>query len=354
MTKEANEQIRTMPMNRVIPSGLDVSDYEVIMAEYGKGRNFAEVCEEQGDKSKALARKAQAENHLLTAKKFYLRATAAYRVGQYTIIPDNEQKLRMYRKLIDCYTEAAKLFDPPIEKIEIPYGDYQMAGWLRLPKNASNDCPLIISIGGADGWREEHHNHTEFYVERGLAVLMIDGPGQGETRLFNKNFMPLDVEKALDAIVEYMYQDSRVGTNIGIVGWSFGGYLVARTASYSKKLKACAFSGGSYNPKEILNFLPKFNHVFKALTGKNDEEVEKMLEKMNLEGFAEKITCPLLIIHGQPDPIFSVEGVQRIHDEAASSDKTIKIWPDGNHCVSNHYLEVLTTIADWFKERLSV
>lgn len=185
-----------------------------------------------------------------------------------------------------------------------------------------------------------------------MAILMIDGPGQGETRLFNKNYMPLDVEKSLDAIVEYMYKDDRVGNDIGMVGWSFGGYLVARTVSYSKKLKAVAFSGGSYNSKEILNFLPNFTNVFKALTGKGDKKVSSMLEKMNMEDLSKKITAPLLIIHGKPDPIFSIEGVQRIYDEASSQDKTIKIWEDGNHCVSNHYLKVLTTIADWFAHRL--
>ncbi|QUI24578.1 alpha/beta hydrolase [Vallitalea pronyensis] len=352
MNNKPNEQIRTMPMNRIIPSGLDVCDYEVLMKAYENGGNFAEICEQLGDQARLKADKAVEEGHLLTARSFYLRATAVYRVGQYTIIPDNEAKIRMYRKLIDSYTEAAKGFDPPIQKVEIPYGDYTMVGWLRLPKDADNNCPLIISIGGADGWREEHHNHTEFYVERGMAVLMIDGPGQGETRLFNKNYMPLDVEKALDAVVEYMYNDDRVGINIGMVGWSFGGYLVARTAAYSKKLKAVAFSGGSYNPKEILIFLPNFTHVFKALTGKNDEDVFKMLDKMNMKDRCENITAPLLIIHGKPDPIFSVEGVQRIHDEASSTDKTIKIWEDGNHCVSNHYLEVLTTISDWFADRL--
>lgn len=352
MVQKTNEQIRTMPMNRTIPSGLDVSDYEVLMAQYQNGGTFSEICEGLGDKSKAMAELAKENNHLITARKFYLRATAVYRIGQYTIVPDNEPKLRMYRKLIDCYTEAAKLFEPPIQKVEIPFGNIRMTGWLRLPKNANNNCPLIISIGGADGWREEHHNHTEHYVERGMAVLMVDGPGQGETRLFNKHYMPLDVEKALNSIVEYMYEDERVGKNIGMVGWSFGGYLVARTASYCKKLKAVAFSGGSYNPKEILSFLPNFTNVFKALTGKNDKEVEQMLDKMNMEGLAEKITAPLLILHGKPDPIFSAKGVQRIYDEASSKDKTIKVWEDGNHCVSNHYLEVLTTLADWFEEKL--
>ncbi|WP_410513152.1 hypothetical protein PaeBR_01360 [Paenibacillus sp. BR2-3] len=52
------------------------------------------------------------------------------------------------------------------------------------------------------------------------------------------------------------------------------------------------------------------------------------------------------------DPLFAVSGVQRIFDEASSVNKTIKLWEDGNHCVTNHATEVITTIADWFADTL--
>ena len=185
-----------------------------------------------------------------------------------------------------------------------------------------------------------------------MAYLMIDGPGQGETRLFNKLYMEADNEDALNAIIEYMHKDDRFN-KIGMIGYSFGGYLVARTAAVSEKLNACAINGGSYNPKEILNFLPHFTHVFAALTNKKEASLDDFINNMTMDGYAEKIICPLLLNHGKPDPIFSVEGIQRIYNEAPAKHKTIKIWEDGNHCVTNHSTEVITMICDWFKEILS-
>lgn len=349
--QEINATIRTLPIDRAISNGLDINDFVILMREFENGLDYANTCENLGDNWRSLADTAIVHDHFATARTFYLNAVAAYRVGQYTIIPDTDKKLNMYRKLIDCYTEAAKLFDPPIERVEVPYKAGKMVGWLRVPQNINRKIPIVISIGGADGWREEHHNYSNYYTERGLAYLMIDGPGQGETRLFNKMYMDLYNEEALKEIVEYISMDSRFG-KIGMIGYSFGGYLVARTAAVSNKLDACIINGGSYSPKEIINFLPHFTKVFSALSNKKGTELDTFINNMTMEGFAKNINCSVLVNHGIPDPIFSVEGVERIYNEARSNDKTLKLWKDGNHCVTNHATETITLFTDFFMDKL--
>lgn len=71
-----------------------------------------------------------------------------------------------------------------------------------------------------------------------------------------------------------------------------------------------------------------------------------------MEGYGQNITCSLLVSHGIPDPLFNVEGVKRIYDEAASTDKTLKLWKDGNHCVTNHATETITLFTDFFTDKL--
>lgn len=348
------KNVRTLPPNRAIGSGLDYNDFEKIMARYEIEGDFAKVCDNVGDENKVLAEKAKREGHEQTACRFFFNASAAYRVGQYSIVEDNELKLCMYRKLIDCYAEAAKYFTHPTHKVEIPYEESSLSGWLRIPQKADSNCPAVLSIGGADGWREEHHNISEYYLERGIAFLLVDGPGQGETRLFNKLYMPLDVERSLSAAIDFLYRDDRVGKKIGCVGWSLGGYLCARTVSYNKYVKAACIVGGSYYPKEILGYYPHFVNVFSALTGERDHaKVYELIDGMTMEGLAKNITCSLLFVHGRCDPLFSLEGVRKIFDEASSIDKTLKIWDDGNHCCTNHYTEMVALGADWFAEKLA-
>lgn len=349
--EEISATIRTLPIDRAITNGLDVNDFVVLMNEFEKGGDYVEICNRLGDSSRERAEQSVSQNCLMSARTFYLNAVAAYRVGQYTIIPDTDKKLEMYRKLIDCYGKVTKLFNPEIERIEVPYKANKMIGWLRMPQKPKGKVPVVISIGGADGWREEHHNYSSYYAERGLAYLMIDGPGQGETRLFNKLYMELNNEEALNEIIEYVSKDERFG-KVGMIGYSFGGYLVGRAAGISTKLDACIINGGSYYPQEIISFLPHFSKVFSALSNKSGKELDKFIDSMTMQGFAKNISCPLLINHGIPDPIFSVKGIERIYKEAKSKDKELKLWNDGNHCVTNHATETITMFSDFFMCKL--
>lgn len=344
--------VRTLPIDRAIPNGLDVNDFVELTRAFEAGGNYAEICDRLGDQARSYADGAAALGHGATARDFYLRATAAYRVGQYTIVPDNDQKIGMYRKLVECYSAAAALFDPPISRFDVPYRGAALSGWLRLPvRPSAKRLPLVISIGGADGWREEHHNYSSFYADRGIAYLMIDGPGQGETRIFNKLHMTLDNEEALAAVVARAAADGRFG-KIGMIGYSFGGYLVARTAAVCPRLDAVVVNGGSYRPAEIMKTIPHFANVFSALSGKNGADLEAFIAGMTLEGYAERISCALLVNHGIPDPLFNVDGLRRLYEEAPAERKRLMLWPDGNHCVTNHYLETTTMFADFFADTL--
>ena len=342
---------RQMGSCRLIGNGFNYVDYNDLQDALDAGEDWLEVCYRLGDRAAGKAEEELKKGHGVTARSFFLNATAAYRVGQYTILHDNEQKLDMYKKLMDCFAQAAKLSNPPYEKVEIPYEDYTMPGYLMLPPGGDANCPAVVVLGGADGWREEFHQFSERLLERGLAALIVDGPGQGETRLFRKIYMPVEVEKPFTACVDWLYDDNRVGKNIGLVGHSFGGYLAPRTAYYAKNLKACVGFGGSYNPAELLSRNPAAIPIFSAVFGKDKEDTAELLKQVNLEGLAEKITCPLLMVHGDQDPLFPLDDVKRVY-EKASGPKELKVYENDGHCCHNHDLEAICYIVDWLADTL--
>lgn len=69
----------------------------------------------------------------------------------------------------------------------------------------------------------------------------------------------------------------------------------------------------------------------------------------------DKITWPFFVLHGQEDKLCSVKGSQQLYDKAASTDKTIKIFPEAYHQVHNELppiaQETLQLTADWIKSR---
>src|SRR5207248_4707040 len=58
-------------------------------------------------------------------------------------------------------------------------GGATMYGILRKPWHIPRP-PVVVLIPGLDSVKEELHNYGDDFLRRGMAVLAIDGPGQGE------------------------------------------------------------------------------------------------------------------------------------------------------------------------------
>jgi dipeptidyl aminopeptidase/acylaminoacyl peptidase len=338
--------------SRLLSGGVDFCDYlQLVDRTESNGEDWVVVCEELGDAARRVADAALADGHRRTAWRFHRNAEAAYRVGQYGITELTDEKLRLYRKLTAAFASAARLAEPPLEEVNIPYRDFDMHGWIQVPADLRPRQPVVIVIPGATGFKEETAAEAQLMVDRGLAVLNIDGPGQGVTCYFNGGHLEVEIERACAAMVDFLVADGRFG-KIAISGRSTGGYYVARAAATDPRLAACVVNGGSYRPAEILAVRPWYLRKFAILFGTDDETARDYLARMTLEGLAGRIECPLLIVHGAEDPIFSVAGVRRLYDEAHSADKEIRIYDRAGHCENGRETEAYSGMADWLADRL--
>src|SRR6185295_11123892 len=155
---------------------------------------------------------------------------------------------------LECYRDALPHLRPPGERVEIEYSGTMLAGILRKP-NASK-CPVLIMAPGLDSTKEELHAYTEPFLARGIAVLAIDGPGQGEAEYE----IPIcgDYERAASAAVDWIEQRKDLDSGkIGIWGVSLGGYYAPRAAAYEKRIKACIALSGPYEWDRIWDGLPE-------------------------------------------------------------------------------------------------
>ena len=74
---------------------------------------------------------------------------------------------------------------------------------LRKPNPSNN--PVLIMAPGLDSTKEEIHAYEEPFLARGIAVLAIDGPGQGEAEYD----IPIcgDYERAATAVVDWIEKE---------------------------------------------------------------------------------------------------------------------------------------------------
>ncbi len=351
--REAERHRRAMPLTRLLGNGMEYWDATRLHELAASGYAWHQAGEWLGDRNIAQAEGALSLERRITARALFRRATACYRFAQSAFSSDTDEKRRLYSKLVAAFGRAAALEEPPGEHLEIGFRGSQLCAWLLRPARPER-APAVIIIGGADGWREEYQDGARHLLERGIAVLLAELPGQGETRLMRGLYLAQDVDLAVGAMLDRLMSDERLLPRVGIWGNSMGGSFAAFAASRERRLAACCVNGGSATPAEVIERFPAIVEKLQAMAGAGARiSAPDLIAALSVTGDGNRIDCPLLILHGEPDRIFLVENARRLYDEAPTADKELVIWDDGEHCLYNHSEEKHALVADWFAARLA-
>ncbi len=342
-----------MPLSRLIGSGMNYADALTLHASAKAGIRWDDCGEWLGERNLRLAGSASSPT---SARTWYRFASACFRAAQSAIPTDSSRKRDLFLRMVSSFGAAGSLDQPATEKHEIAWGTGKLCGWLMRPKAVKAPPPVVVVMGGFDGWREEYHPGGEALVERGIAAFLVDGPGQGETRLQHGVFLDTAFPDAFAAIASYLRNECGLGHKVGIWGNSLGGFLAAKTvALHGDVFDALCVNGGTIRPLELPERYPRFFAKVEALLGTTDRKVvmETMTE-LDLVDDVSAIRCPILQLHSVPDQVFLLENARLIHDLCSSQDRQLLIWDDGDHCIYNHSEEKNALVSDWFASRLGL
>lgn len=196
----------------------------------------------------AIAEKAQAAGHVVSARDAWLRAATYYHTATGTLdgTKDPSRLLPTWRLHRAAFEQFSRLQDPPFEPVHIPYEGTELVGYLFRPREAKGKLPVVILNNGSDGpisgmWADGGAAATE----RGWLALVFDGPGQGEA-LFERNipFRP-DWEAVITPVVDFLLARPDVDpARIAITGLSQGGYWVPRAVAFEHRIAAAVADPG--------------------------------------------------------------------------------------------------------------
>jgi hypothetical protein len=105
----------------------------------------------------------------------------------------------------ECFDEATSCFDPPFEKVEIPYEGTTLPGYVFKVDDSDRPRPLLILNNGSDGPISAMYlQGGAAAIERGYNALAFDGPGQDAAlHLQGLHFRP-DWEKVVTPVVDFV------------------------------------------------------------------------------------------------------------------------------------------------------
>ena len=342
---------RALPIQRLTGNGMDYADAQALHALAETGVTWTVAAETIGNGALVRARTAADNRHGATARSAFRHASSCFRFAQSALDADDDEKRRLYARALESFAAAANFDDTPVLRVAIPWRNGSLCGWLMLPRGDAPP-PVVIIFGGADGWKEEYHAGACYLIDRGVAALLLDAPGQGETRLFHRVHLTEPPDAALSAAVSYLHERCDVSDGIGIWGNSLGGTFAARAASHDRRIGACCVNSGSAMPNAGFARFPRLREKRFAMVGRRDDVfADAVFDALALP--QNRIACPLLQLHGVPDQLFTVSEARPIYDAAPSPEKSLVLWEDGDHCIYNHSHEKHCLIADWFQRRLN-
>jgi esterase FrsA len=302
--------------------------------------------------------------------ELYMHAFDACRVGRYPT-PNSPGKLAAYQHSLRMFRKAAQHFDPPLQIVELPFGDNKLVGYLQLPPGVANP-PVVLHWGGVDGWKEDRLRIAKAIMAAGLASLTIDMPGSGENPV---RYSDPTAERTFLTWLDHLPQRADVdGTRVAVWGGSFGAYWAARLAfTAAERLQGAVFHGGNVHygfQKEWL--IPAFTtggatYLFgaqslldargRAMGTKTLEEFLDVAPRFSLltMGLLDNKSAPILGINGKLDDQAPIDDVYLLMEHG--SPKSARIYANGHHMgrTPGEPAEHITaTIVEWLAERLAL
>lgn len=277
------------------------------------------------------------------------RASALMRMSQMMMLSDSDERREIFARAADYYLRASELKDDR-QKTRVETGNGTLIGW-TFPVR---DQPLrgtAIVIGGVEGWAMDFGDLGVALARRGVETLVLDGPGQGESRMSCGHYLTRNWAGSYRDVVEFMRRKTG-NLPLAFIGNSMGGSLAVHLAARDAGISVCCDNGG---PARTV--LPTVNKTFASKMAAHcgpvpEQQAADIWFTANPLGDA-RLRCPFLLVHGGSDPLVSADDAREIFDWVSSTDKTMVVYSDGDHCVYNHSDDKLDLIGDWVADRLS-
>ena len=337
---------------RFVANGIDSNDFQRITNTVERWDDWCQAWSECGVMHEQMGEQAEAQGHYESAAYHYFHAAMAYHFGKFLFVHRPQELRAAHDRTVRAYKKGLPYYEYPGEHVAIPYeGGATMYGILRKPWHTPKP-PVVILVPGLDSVKEEMHTYGDDFLRRGMAVLAIDGPGQGEMEF---DFpMRFDYEVPVRYAIDYLESRPDVDAGrVGLMGVSLGGYYAPRAAAFEPRLKAAIANCGGYNLVHRFERLPGHTRAtfIYRIKAASEAEAREKLAAFNLQGVMEKIRCPLLIIMGRRDRLVPPENAERM---AAEAPGVAELWmfEDGNHVCNNIIYKHRPQQADWMRERL--
>ena len=315
--------------------------------------------EKKADEALARGDKAGARKNYIEAKTFYslARFPAPYHGGSAICPPDMSPiKARSYQRYLDCFKKATALRDESQIELRIKRDGKEAVGYLRLPKGASakHKVPAVLVMCGGDMYKEDREKYADGANKEGMAALVVDAPGTGQTSFEHSPEAIVAWQSALDALQARPEID---GNRLGAFGVSRGGLWVMRLGAQDKRIKgliSCAPGGVGYwgtdeERAEMRRaaferyktnwFGPRGTKPEPQEMTEEDQRKEFLRWSLKDNGLLGNLTMPMFLVNGKIDHLTPIGNLYMALESGPPAGRVARVYPDDGHIAARNERE---------------
>lgn len=328
-----------------------------------------------GRKLRAQAEADEARGRKISAGEKYKRAAIYLIQAERMQRPGFEPRTKAFAEYLECFAKYVALTGQNCRRVEIPYKGKQLPA-LFIPAEGmapGQRAPAVVHFDGLDVTKEIIFmlGVPAALAKRGVATLVVDNPGVGESlRLLGLNNGP-DAEAPAGAAIDVLEKRDDIDPKrIGIMALSLGGFHAPRVAAFEPRV-ACAVAWGAQydwgetqrsraaNKNSSLPVPHYWDHVgwVFGVDGHDLDAIVEASSKISLRGILDRIRCPILVVHGENDRQIPLDFAKRVVAECVNSRKAelyVQKLADGGaeHCGIDNLAPSREVMADWIAETL--
>lgn len=287
---------------------------------------------------------------------FVLTHSDANTVPTYVLCDNKGSRIRDLEMNVDAKIKIAATQPQKKEFLTFKSGDIELNGWMIKPKNfdASKKYPVYMTVYGGPGhnevldqWDGNDYMYHQLLAENGYIVVCVDPRGtQFRGEAFKKSTYlqlgKLEIEDVINSAKELQKLPYVDGSRIGIMGWSYGGFMASLAITKGADVFKMAIAVAP-----VTNWR-YYDNIYTERFMRTPQENADGYDKNSPINYVDKIKGNYFIIHGSADDNVHYQNAMEMVTALVKANKQFDmfIYPNKNHGIyggntRNHLFQML-------------